>query len=290
VQKRAILLLTAALVAAGCKFTEEKGGDKSAGAKNGSSSAPAQARTTVRVKGSDAMKPLASEIAEAYQKIRHETAVTVDGGGTAAGFTALGDGSTDIAAASRPISAEERAAVEGKRGHVVENPVGYDVVAVYVNAANPVKELSLKQLAGILSGATTNWKAVGGPNAPITLVGQAGSAGVSSYLGIPNPPKPVRDFADARGTIAAVAGDPNALGYAALVTTQQARLLWIAREDGGVSIAPSDKSVNDRSYPLSGRLYFYTLGNAANPEVSRFVAWARSPSAKHVFEHAGYVQ
>jgi phosphate transport system substrate-binding protein len=289
VQTRAIFLLTAALVAAGCKFTEEKAG--SAAAKDtAASAAPAQAHTTVRVKGSDAMKPLASAIAEAYRKTRHETAVAVDGGGTAAGFTALADGSADVAAASRPIAAEERAAVEGKRGgHVVENPVGYDVVAVYVNTANPVKELSLKQLAGILAGTTTNWKAVGGPNAPITLVGQAGSAGVSSYLGMANPPKPTRDFADARGTIAAVASDPNALGYAALVQTSEARLVWIAKDDGGVSIAPSDKSVNDRSYPLSGRLYFYTLANAA-PEVPRFVAWSRSPGAKHVFEHTGYVQ
>lgn len=239
-------------------------------------------KTKVAVRGSEAMRRLTSSLAKAYGKLDAD----VQGGGTSAGFAALANNSAQIAQASRPASPEERAAGGGT---LVETPLAFDAVTIYVHPSNPVSELSIQQLAAIVTGKTTNWRDVGGPNAPITVYGEADASGFTGYLGIPDaPPAPQRDYADARGVVGAVAADPNGIGYAALIPTTGARFIWVRRADG-VSVAPSGKSVRDRSYPLSGRLYLYTRADA--PEaVKQFVAWCRGPEGKKALEDAGYVQ
>jgi phosphate transport system substrate-binding protein len=212
------------------------------------------------------------------------------GAGTPAGFAALASGEADIAQASRHASEQERADVQAKRGAApVETAVAFDSVAIYVNDMNPVKQLSLRQIDGIVTGTITNWKDVGGVNTPIVVYGEANSAGFTSYLGGAGaPPKPQRDFADARGAIAAVAADPNGIAYAGYIPTKDARILWIETTEGGPASAPSAKNVQERTYPLSAQLYFYTLPSAPKP-VQDFIAWTRSAAARKPLEDAGFV-
>ena len=237
------------------------------------------------------MRGMAAKLGAAYSKEHRDVAVDVGGGGTPAGFAALANGQADIAQASRHASEQERGDIQAKRGAApVETPVAYDAVAIYVNDMNPVKALSLRQIDGIVTGAITNWKDVGGVNTPIVVYGEANSAGFTSYLGGAGaPPKPLRDFTDARGTIAAVAADPNGIGYGGFLPTRDARILWIETTDGGPASAPSAKNVQERAYPLSAQLYFYTLPSAPKP-VQDFVAWTRSAAAKKSLEEAGFVQ
>lgn len=286
------LALLALLVAVSCKFAEDKkAASGSAGNSGGSpASASSSASTRIRVRGSEAMRGLAAKLGAAYAKEHRDVAVDVGGGGTAAGFTALASGEADIAQASRRASDQERGEVQAKRGAApVETPVAFDSVAIYVNDMNPVKQLSLRQIDGIVTGTITNWKDVGGVNTPIVVYGEANSAGFTSYLGGAGaPPKPLRDFADARGAIAAVAEDPNGIAYAGYIPTKDARILWIETTEGGPASAPSAKSVQERTYPLSAPLYFYTLPSAPKP-VQDFVAWTRSAAAKKPLEDAGFV-
>jgi phosphate transport system substrate-binding protein len=214
----------------------------------------------------------------------------VDGGGTAAGFTALADGSADLADASRAPSAQEKQAIESQRGgQVVGTPVAFDTVALYVNQANPVTQLSLKQLAGILGGSVTNWKQLGGPNAAINVYGVNGS-GLVPLLGLQAATAPShKTLPDMKQVLDNVAADGAALGYAGLGKMDNTRVVWISKEDGGVASAPTEKSVHEWSYPLSARLYFYSLSNSAEP-VKKFVAWASSPAAAKPYKTLGYVQ
>jgi phosphate transport system substrate-binding protein len=278
------LLLLIAVVCSSCKFSEDKKAAKTPEQPAAGEGAKPSGR--VAIKGSDAMKALTEKLVKGYRA----DGSAVQGGGSSGGFAALQDGSADIAAASRPASAEERAAIEARRGApLVETPVAYDVVTIYVNAANPVVQLSLPQLAGIVNGSIKNWSQVGGPNAPIVLYGQGDAAGFTAYLGAaPLAPHPTRDYADARGVIAAVAADPAGIGYASLVPTTQARTVWIQREAGGIAVAPAEKTVLDRSYPLSSRFYFYSPANAAAP-AKAFLSWLRSAPARKTIEGAGYV-
>jgi phosphate transport system substrate-binding protein len=287
------LVLLALLVAVSCKFAEDKkaGRTAAAGASAGASSgASSGSATRITVRGSEAMRAMASKLGAAYAKEHRGVTVDVGGGGTPAGFAALASGQADIAQASRHASEQERADIQSKRGAApVETPVAFDSVAIYVNDLNPVKQLSTRQIDAIVTGAITNWKEVGGVNTPIVVYGEANSAGFTTYLGGAGaPPKPFRDFADARGTIAAVAGDPNGIAYAGYIPTKDARVLWIGTTDGGPVTAPSEKSVLDRTYPLSAQLYFYTLPSAPKP-VQDFIAWTRSAAAKKPLEDAGFV-
>jgi ABC-type phosphate transport system substrate-binding protein len=86
-----------------------------------------------------------------------------------------------------------------------------------------------------------------------------------------------------------VAADPNGIGYAGFLPTKDARILWIATTEGGPASAPSTKSVQERTYPLSAQLYFYTLPSAPKA-VQDFIAWTRSAAAKKSLEDAGFVQ
>jgi phosphate transport system substrate-binding protein len=283
-QKRTLVVAAGiVLTVAGC-VQENKRDSK---ADSATKAAPPAA--VVRVKGSDAMKPLLSELGTNFSK-SNRVVLHVDGGGTAAGLTALADGSADLADASRSASPAERQGIEASRGgQVVETPIAFDTVAIYINQANPVAQLSIRQLGAILAGSITNWKQVGGPNAPINIYGANGS-GLVALLGLPAAGAPShKTLADLKQVLESVAADGAALGYAGLGRMDNTRLVWISKDDGGLASAPTEKSVREWSYPLSARLYFYSLSNSPEP-VRKFVTWASSSDAVKAYKTLGYVQ
>lgn len=99
---------------------------------------------------------------EAFAKKSGIKFAAIDQPGSGKGIQALLDGKTPLAGASRPLKAEE------KKQKLIGTIIGYDAIAVFVHASNPVTNLSKEQLKGIFTGAITNWKEVGGKDAPIT--------------------------------------------------------------------------------------------------------------------------
>src|SRR2546426_6636644 len=124
----------------------------------------------ITVKGSDTMVILAQQWAEVYMGAHAGQKIQVTGGGSGTGFAALQNQTTDLCDASRKIKASEiEACIKAFGKRPTEYKVAIDGLSVYVSANNPVKELSLEQLELIFTGKTKNWKAVGGPDAPIKL-------------------------------------------------------------------------------------------------------------------------
>src|SRR5580693_8003738 len=122
----------------------------------------------ITVKGSDTLVILAQKWAEVYMSTHPGVKIQVTGGGSGVGFAALQNQGTDIADASRQIKAREKESCIKAFGRVpTEYKVAIDGLSIYVNNANPVKELSLAQLEGIFTGQIVNWQEVGGINAPI---------------------------------------------------------------------------------------------------------------------------
>src|SRR3954454_9001254 len=115
---------------------------------------------SITVKGSDTLVILAQKWAEVYMSKHQDTKIQVTGGGSGIGFAALQNNQTDIADASRPIKNTEIAACiksfGGKRP--TEYKVALDGLSIYVNADNPITELTLDQLQGIFTGKIKNWK------------------------------------------------------------------------------------------------------------------------------------
>jgi len=245
------------------------------------------------VKGSDTMVVLGQRFAEEYMKRNPGTIVQINGGGSGTGIAALINGTIDLAQSSRSMKDQERQKVQEQRNAaVVETAVAIDSLAVFVNEQNPVRELSVEQLAGIYTGKTKNWSEVGGKKAPIVLYGRESSSGTYDYF-----KENVLDKADfsptaqtLQGTAAivnAVARDGNGIGYGGIAYARNVRAIAIKGKGASAAVAPSENSVADSSYPLSRKLFFYTLQNS--PErVSRFVEFALSPEGQAVVKAADY--
>lgn len=105
-----------------------------------------------RIKGSDTVLPVAQQTAERFMNQHPDTRVTVTGGGTGVGISALLDNTTDIAMASRPIKFSEKMKIKSAGEDVAEIVVAYDALAVVAHPSNPVKQLTRQQLEDIFRG------------------------------------------------------------------------------------------------------------------------------------------
>lgn len=235
---------------------------------------------------------LGQRFAEEYMRQNPGTVIQVNGGGSGTGIAALINGTVDLAQSSRAMSDEEKASVEKQRSaQVVETPVALDTLAVFVNAANQVRRMTIGQVRDIYMGKVTNWNQVGGPNATIVIYGRESSSGTYDYFrehvledGDFSPR--VQTLAGTAAIINAVSKDPSGIGYGGIAYSKDAAAVALSA-GSGQAVAPSETSVADGTYPLSRNLYFYTLSNASDP-INRFVQWAVSPAGQAVVENVGY--
>ncbi len=137
----------------------------------------------ITVKGSDTMVILSQKWAEVYMQKNPNTSIQVTGGGSGVGLAALINGSTDIANSSRPIKPAELDKLKQRYNTLgVEIPCAKDGLSVYLNRANGVSELTIKQIGDIFAGKITNWKQVGGVDAGIRLYGRESSSGTFTFF------------------------------------------------------------------------------------------------------------
>ncbi len=275
---------------AGCAFSGASGADPGA-------SAPV---TSIQNKGSDTMVNLALAWAEAYQVVNPRVSVSVTGGGSGTGITALANNTVDIANASRAIKAEEIAAMQKTGIDPLEFTVARDAIAVIVNLANPVQRLTLPQISAIYSGAITNWSQVGGEDRPIVRLSRETNSGTHVYfleevLRLGNSDNKTFFSADtlllpsSEGITAEVRDNPNAIGYDGLgYVVPEVKVLGVARETGGEYFFPSVATVNDLSYPIARDLYMYTAGAPSAVEQA-YLDWIFSPSAQDIVAELGFV-
>ncbi|MGF1464841.1 MAG: phosphate ABC transporter substrate-binding protein [Sandaracinaceae bacterium] len=252
----------------------------------------AENRQRLAIQGSDTMQILAQAWAQAYSTAHPDAVVEVNGGGSGVGITALINGTTDIANASRPMSDEEREALREQRSaEAHEISVALDAIAVYVHGENPIDRLTLPQLAQIYRGQVTNWSRVGGPDRPIVLYGRDNSSGTYAYF--KEHVLEGRDFAveaqslpGTAGVIQAVSVDENGIGYGGIGYAEGVKLVSLV-DDQGRAVEPTLANATARRYPLSRYLFMYTAGE---PEglTAAFVTWVLSPDGQRLVEDAGY--
>lgn len=281
------LTLSLALVLTACAPGETPAGSTSKAPQ------PSKAARPLSIKGSDTMVILTQRLVEEYMKVNPGRVVQVNGGGSGVGIAALTNGTVDLAQASRPMKAEERAATEKSRGaQIVETAVALDSLAVFVNEANPVKELSLPQLADIFKGTMRNWKAFGGKDAPIILYGRENSSGTYDYfkehvLSKTDFSTTVQTLQGTAAIVNAVSRDANGIGYGGIAYSKGVRAIALKKEPASKAISPSEATVADGSYPLSRKLYYYSLSNAPE-QVTQYVQWTLTPAAQALVKQVGY--
>jgi phosphate transport system substrate-binding protein len=220
--------------------------------------------------------------------------------GTPTAFTALEDGSAQIGVASRPINDEEaarlaRTGTPGIRGPQHEHVLGLDGLVIIVAQDNPAVSLSIDNIARIFAGQLTDWSQVGLPPGRINVYSVSQKSGTfGSFDALVLQPRGLSLTRSARlllstGEVAdAVAADENAIGVTSFAFVRNAKGLNVESSCGLIT-RPSVFTVKTEEYPLTRRLYLYTVGRPAHPHVKGFVDFALSRDAQPVIAEAQFV-
>jgi phosphate transport system substrate-binding protein len=256
--------------------------------------AKASAATTITVKGSDTMVILAQKWAEVYMGKNSDVKIQVSGGGTGTGFSALQTKSTDLCNASRKIkSAEIANCVKAFGKRPLEYKVAVDGLSVYVNANNPVKELSVGQLEGIFTGKIKNWKEVGGPDKAIALYSRENSSGTYEFF--KEHVLKGKDFAASAETrpgtaqvLHAVATDDKGIGYGGAAYGAGAKHLPVKADDNSPAIEPTEENVLSQKYPIWRYLYIYLNPDLDKGQTASYLKWIRSNEGQKIVKDVGY--
>jgi phosphate transport system substrate-binding protein len=249
----------------------------------------------ITVKGSDTLLILAQKWAETYMGSHADVKISVSGGGSGIGFAALQSQTTDLCDASRKIKAAEiqkcMVAFGGPRP--TEYKVALDGLSVYVNPENSLNELTVAQVGDIFSGKITNWKDVGGPDAPITVYSRENSSGTYEFFKA-NVLKG-KDFAASAQTmpgtaaiVQAVVKDKNGIGYGGAAYGGSSKLLAIKKTDASPAIAPNEETVMNGTYPIWRHLYIYVNPALDKGDIAAYLNWIRSDDGQKYVKDIGY--
>lgn len=169
---------------------------------------------SISMVGSTSMEKLANALSEAFMEEYPDVTVTAEFVGSGAGIEAVTNGTADIGNSSRSLKDEEKAA------GVVENVVAIDGIAVCVDPANEVADLTKEQLTNIYNGTVTNWKEIGGADEPIIVIGREAGSGTrgafEELVDLKDACKYANELDSTGAVIAKVASTPGAIGYASL--------------------------------------------------------------------------
>jgi phosphate transport system substrate-binding protein len=246
----------------------------------------------ITIKGSDTMVILAQKWAEVYMKSHPEVTLQVTGGGSGTGISALINGATDICNASRPMKQSEIDKLKERYGSLgVEIRCAKDGITVYLNEANPVKELTIKQLSGIYTGKIKSWKEVGGPDEAIKLYGRENSSGTYVFFQ-ENVVK--GDYATScqtlPGTAAvvnAVKNDKYGIGYGGAAYAKGVKDCLVKKDEKTPGYSATAETIKNGTYPISRYLYMY-LRNRPTGELKSYIDWILGPEGQKLVVEQGY--
>ena len=263
--------------------------------------APLQAREVIQNKGSDTLVNVAQAWAEAFRAVDPDVAVAVSGGGSGTGIAALINGTVDIASASREMMGSEIEQARAQGHDPVEHVVGYDALAVFLHPNNPIKTMSLAQLAEIYgrTGKAQKWSDLG-VSVPgckgdkIVVVSRQNNSGTYAYfqeavLGEKGKYRSgTLDMHGSKDVVDLVEKTPCAIGYSGLAyATDHVHKVCIVGAKGGDCVEPSVATAVDRSYPIARPLFMYTSGEAQGV-VKVYLDWILSDAGQCIIANKGY--
>ena len=238
---------------------------------------------TVSTDGSTSMEKVIGALGESYMEANSGTTFTYNPTGSGSGIQAVSEGRCDIGLSSRALKDDEKAS------GLKETIVALDGIAIIVNPQNPVKDLSLEQIAKIYTGEITNWKDVGGEDAEIVLIGrEAGSGtrdGFESITETKDACQYRQELTSTGDVITTVSQNPNAIGYASLAAIKDSVKALTVN-----GVAPTEVTVKDGTYLVQRPFVLVTKEGAALSETAqKFFDFAISADAASIISAAGAV-
>ena len=287
ITRRSFLTVCGA-VAAAAALTACGGSASSAAASSTSAAAGSTASSTaalsgnVATGGSTSMKNVIAALTEGFAEVEPGVTVSYDPTGSGAGITGATDKTLDIGLSSRALKDDEKADVDGIT-------IALDGIAIIVNNASKVEDLTVDQLKQMFTGEITNWSEVGGDDGEIVLIGrEAGSGtrdGFESIVDVKDSCKYAQELTATGAVISAVEANPLAIGYASLSAVgDTVKMVTV----GGVEC--SEETVKDGSYEVQRPFVFVTNKSVALSEQAQaFFDFAISADAADLIRTAGAV-
>ena len=272
----------AALTACGGSASSTAASSTSAAAGSTASSTAAALSGNVATGGSTSMKNVIAALTEGFAEVEPGVTVSYDPTGSGAGITGATDKTLDIGLSSRALKDDEKADVEG-------TTIALDGIAIIVNNASKVEDLTVDQLKQMFTGEITNWSEVGGDDGEIVLIGrEAGSGtrdGFESIVDVKDSCKYAQELTATGAVISAVEANPLAIGYASLSAVgDTVKMVTV----GGVEC--SEETVKDGSYEVQRPFVFVTNKSVTLSEQAQaFFDFATSADAADLIRTAGAV-
>ena len=249
---------------------------------------------TITVSGSTTVQPIAQDAADAFMKLHPEADIQVSGGGSGVGIQAITAGSVNIGMSSVDLTAAQKAAIK----NCVVTTVAQDGIAIIVNPANTLNQISLSDAALVYTGKITSWAALNGANVPgtnnnIVLVGRDTSSGTRTYfdqtvLNTGNPANTMLQLNSNGAVEQTVAQTPQAIGYVSIGFLSPDVKALSLFTTGGQLIPASTTTVADHTYPISRNLYMITQGQPTGL-TAEYINFILSPAGQKIVANDGYV-
>lgn len=241
-----------------------------------------QTTGSVATDGSTSMEKVIGALGEAFQ---NDTGIgfTYNPTGSGSGIKAVQEGRCDIGLSSRDLKAEEKEA--GLSGTVL----AYDGIAIIVNPANSVEDLSLETIAKIYTGEITNWSEVGGNDAEIVLIGrEAGSGTRDGFESITDTEDAClyrQELTSTGDVITTVSQNPGAIGYASVASVKDT--VKAVTVDG---VAATEENIKNGSYVVQRPFVLVTqTGVELSDAAFKFFTYITSADANEIISAAGVV-
>ncbi len=259
----------------------------------------AQTKVPIKVKGADSMWGRVRSLALLYMKDHPQVNITVSPHLLVdEGMRALIAGETDVAMASRKMTAQESEAAKAKGLQLDEHVVGYGGIVIIADKQNPVDELSIDQVRKIFTGQIVNWKDIGVKDQVITVFKSGekhpgtllfvendilgGVPITKSAIALPDFPVIIKKVAQTAGSISYVRMRDPFPGPASRI-----KLLKIKKDEHSPPVSASREMIEDGTYPLRRPYYLYNAATAGK-DVRGFVdfvvskGWGK-PSLSHMW-------
>lgn len=239
---------------------------------------------SIQMVGSTSMEKLSNALAESFMEKYPGVTVSAEFVGSSAGVEAVLGGTADIGNSSRNLKDAELEA------GAVENIVAIDGIAVCVDPANTVTDLSKQQLIDIYTGTVSNWSELGGTDTPIVVVGREAGSGTrgafEELLEIEDACVYANELDSTGAVIAKVASTPGAIGYASLDAIDNTVIA--ASLEGVAATAENIKAGN---YFLSRPFVMATKGavNEQNELVQTWFSYVLSEEGQEVAAAVGLI-
>ena len=246
------------------------------------SSTAAALSGNVATGGSTSMKNVIAALTEGFAEVEPGVTVSYDPTGSGAGITGATDKTLDIGLSSRALKDDEKADVEG-------TTIALDGIAIIVNNASKVEDLTVDQLKQMFTGEITNWSEVGGDDGEIVLIGrEAGSGtrdGFESIVDVKDSCKYAQELTATGAVISAVEANPLAIGYASLSAVGDTVAMVTVE-----GVECSEATVKDGSYEVQRPFVFVTNKSVTLSEQAQaFFDFATSADAADLIRTAGAV-